>query len=471
MYLLVFAGLVPDLVHAGDILRGGATFSAPAPATANAASGSTATVAKLRAHEQDILSRTTQALSTVQAMQSAARNLAITGPNNLGLDPNHPSKQLPNVPDGLATGGLQAAPGAKANAALWQNAQLPVQTVAGGQTTVTVTQTAPKAILTWQTFNVGKSTTAHFDQSAGTQNGTNNWIALNRILDPSGSPSQILGSIKAEGQVYLINQNGIIFGGSSQVNVNTLFASSLNIPDASFNQGFLAYTASKYNSSAVFSSVMGNASPTAGNGFPAFSRFYQNNDGTQGQSLKATNAPNGADVTVQAGASIDTGSGGRVVLLGMHVANNGTISTPDGQTILASGDSVYLYANPTPQMRGLSVDVLIDPNTNNLKVNKQADPSAGLTTNNGLITVGKGNATARSWRPSRRCLWAATFKRCGTHRPVPTSTASHVQRFCLNLSVSRQASRLPPTLRSPSARAARFRPILAGRSRSKEPRL
>jgi filamentous hemagglutinin family protein len=326
-------------------------------------------------------------------MQNAARGLAAGGPSNLGLDPNHPGKQLPNVPDGLATGGLQAAPGAKANAALWQNAQLPVQTVAGSQTTVTVTQTAPKAILTWQTFNVGKNTTAHFDQSAGTQNGTNNWIALNRVLDPSGSPSQILGSIKAEGQVYLINQNGIIFGGSSQVNVNTLFASTLNIPDASFNQGFLAYTANKYNSSAVFSSVMGNASPTAGNGLPAFSRFYQSTDTTQGPSLNATNAPNGADVTVQAGASINTGNNGRVVLLGTHVANNGTISTPDGQTILAAGDSVYLYANPTAQMRGLSVDVLIDPNTNNLKVNPLADPTAGLTTNGGLVVVGKGNAT------------------------------------------------------------------------------
>src|SRR5262249_37727723 len=198
---------------------------------------------------------------------------------------------------------------------------------------------------------------------------------------------------KAEGQVYLINQNGIIFGGSSQVNVNTLFASTLNIPDASFNQGFLAYTASKYNSSAVFSSVMGNASPTAGNGLPAFSRFYQITDTTQGPSLNPTNAPKGADVTVQAGASINTGSNGRVVLLGTHVTNNGTISTPDGQTMLASGDSVYLYANPTPQMRGLSVDVLIDPNTNNLKVNPLADPPAGLTTNGGLVAVGKGNAT------------------------------------------------------------------------------
>ena len=253
--------------HAGDILRGG--FSArTAPATTSG-SGNTATVARLRANEQDVLSRTTQALQAVQTMQSAARNMAQSGPNNLGLDPNHPGQQLPNVPNGLTTGGLQAAPGATANSALWQNANLPTQSTSNGQTTVTITQTAPKAILTWQTFNVGKNTTADFNQSAGTQNGTNGWIALNRVLDPTGVPSQILGSIRADGQIYLINQNGIIFGGRSQVNVNTLIASTLNTPDAAFNVGFLAYSANNYNSSAVFSTSVGNAGPTAGNAFPS----------------------------------------------------------------------------------------------------------------------------------------------------------------------------------------------------------
>src|SRR5271166_1671518 len=375
--------------HAGDILRGG--FSArTAPATTTSGSGNTAMVARLRANEQDILSRTTQALQAVQAMQSAAQNIAQNAPNNLGLDPNHPGRQLPNVPNGLTKGGLQVAPGATANSALWQNANLPTQSASNGQTTVTITQTAPKAILTWKTFNVGKNTTADFDQSAGTQNGTNNWIVLNRILDPSDEPSQILGSIKADGQVYLINRNGIIFGGSSQVNVNTLYASTLEIPDASFNKGFLAYEANVYNSSATFSSTMGNANPAAGTTNPAFSRFYLSSDtGPPFYGSTAASAPQAGDVTVQSGASITTADSGRVVLLGSHVNNGGSVSTPNGQTILAAGDSAYLYANPTPQMRGLSVDVLIDPSTN------KTDPTVGTTTNSnsGLITVGKGNAT------------------------------------------------------------------------------
>jgi len=386
--LFATAGLSP--AGTGDILRGGTFARGAAPASANG-SGNAAVVARLRANEQDQLSRTTQAIQSVQAMQNAARSVAANGPNNLGMDPNHPGQQLPNVPNGLVPGGLQVAPGVAAGSPQWQNANLPTQSTANGQTTVTVTQTAPKAILTWQTFNVGKNTTADFDQSAGTQNGTNNWVALNRILDPAGVPSQILGSIKADGQIYLINQNGIIFGGRSQANVNTLVASTLNIPDAAFNQGFLAYTANNYNSSAVFSTAMGNAGPSAGNTFPSFSRFYRKDD--PGAPTNTATPPNSADVVVQPGGTITTSDGGRVILLGAHVKNGGTISTPDGQTILAAGDSVYLYANPTAQMRGLSVDVLIDPNTNNPTVNPLADTTVGTATNSGLISVGKGNAT------------------------------------------------------------------------------
>ncbi|MEQ1771212.1 MAG: filamentous hemagglutinin N-terminal domain-containing protein, partial [Devosia sp.] len=49
----------------------------------------------------------------------------------------------------------------------------------------------------------------------------------------------MLGSIRADGQVYVINRNGIIFGGASQVNVSTLVASSLPINDNLISRGLL----------------------------------------------------------------------------------------------------------------------------------------------------------------------------------------------------------------------------------------
>jgi hypothetical protein len=65
------------------------------------------------------------------------------------------------------------------------------------------------------------------------------------VNDPSGSPTQILGKIDAPGQVYVINQNGIIFGGSSQINVHNLTASSLPINDALISRGLLNQEAGK----------------------------------------------------------------------------------------------------------------------------------------------------------------------------------------------------------------------------------
>src|SRR6202011_4972057 len=163
---------------------------------------------------QNALARATHAIQAMQAMQAAAQAAA---------QARQTSTTAPvGVPNGLAPGGLQVAPGATPGSPLWQGANLPTQTSASGQTNVNVQQTAPQAILNWTTFNVGAQTTLNFNQQGS------NWVALNRVLG-STAPSQILGNINATGQVYVINQNGIIFGGNSQINVGSLIASSAGI--------------------------------------------------------------------------------------------------------------------------------------------------------------------------------------------------------------------------------------------------
>ncbi|MGV8254788.1 two-partner secretion domain-containing protein, partial [Pseudomonas aeruginosa] len=79
----------------------------------------------------------------------------------------------------------------------------PVQSQADGRTTVTVEQTADRAILNWETFNIGRQTTLQFDQQS-------NWAVLNRVNDPSARPSQIQGQIKADGTVMVANRNGVV---------------------------------------------------------------------------------------------------------------------------------------------------------------------------------------------------------------------------------------------------------------------
>ncbi|HVU24583.1 MAG TPA: filamentous hemagglutinin family protein [Opitutus sp.] len=328
-------------VQAGDLLRSG--YVAPVPASSTSSSGSAAapTVSTAgHANAVDTLARATQALQAVQAMQVAARALAASGANNLGLDPNHPGQQLPDVPNGLVAGGLQVKDGAA-----WTGASAPVAGNDGGKTTVTVTLNAQQALLTWSSFNVGKDTTLAFDQSRGGADVTT-WIAFNKVDDPTGVPSQILGAITAPGQVYVINQNGIIFGGTAQVNAHTFVASSLPINDNLVDRGLLNNPDNQF----LFSSL-----PIAAgaNGMPAFTP-------------SAANTPDGhaGDVVVQAGAQLtsptnDAHVGGRIALFGPNVANSGTIATPDGQAILAAGQQIGLAAHDSndPTLRGLDVFV------------------------------------------------------------------------------------------------------------------
>ena len=126
----------------------------------------------------------------------------------------------------------------------------------------TIVQTSQQALLNWQTFNIGKETNVTFDQTAGGSQAAQ-WIAFNKINDPSGVPSQILGSLNAVGQVYLINANGIIFGGSSQINLHTLVASALPINDNLIARGLLNNPDNQF----LFSAL---ALPSGTNGTPAF---------------------------------------------------------------------------------------------------------------------------------------------------------------------------------------------------------
>ncbi|HYG43566.1 MAG TPA: filamentous hemagglutinin N-terminal domain-containing protein, partial [Bordetella sp.] len=270
--------------------------------------------------------RTAVAIAAHQAAQRAAREQARGGASD--------------IPDGLGQGGLETD-----LAAGWLNAQEPSQSQQGGRTEVSIKQTAKKAILNWKTFNVGRGTTVHFDQSAGndTKNG-NTWAALNRINDPSDRPSRIAGQIKAEGAVYLINRNGVVFHGSSQVNTRTLIASSLKLSDDQFMAGI--------NKPSYFELNGNNLA------IPQFGEFPDRNNFVDGEIFEPGPIP--GDVRVEAGAEITAHTGGKIMLFGPKVANAGRISAPDGQVILAAGENVFLKS-PNPEdidaVRGLDVAV------------------------------------------------------------------------------------------------------------------
>jgi filamentous hemagglutinin family protein len=111
----------------------------------------------------------------------------------------------------LALGGtLLAGPLAQA-APVGGQVVLGAGSVVQAGSTTTVTQTSQNLALNWASFNVAAQETVNFVQPSATA------IAVNRIFDTNGS--QILGRVNANGQVYLVNPNGILFGAGAQVNV------------------------------------------------------------------------------------------------------------------------------------------------------------------------------------------------------------------------------------------------------------
>ncbi|MHB1183770.1 MAG: YDG domain-containing protein [Desulfobulbia bacterium] len=183
-------------------------------------------------------------------------------------------------------------------------------------TTLTVTQTSPKLAINWQGFNISQGETVNFNQpGAGA-------VALNRVLGQA--PSQILGNLRANGQVFVLNPNGVLFGSTAQVNVNGLVASSLSLNDADFLAG--NYT---FSNSGMAGSVVNQGALTAANG-------------------------------------------GYLALLAPEARNEGVISATLGTALLAAGDTVTLHLN-----NGSLLSYTIDHGTlNGLAENKhliQAD--------------------------------------------------------------------------------------------------
>ncbi|EZP37978.1 filamentous haemagglutinin family protein [Janthinobacterium lividum] len=285
-------------------------------------------------------------IAAEQAVQAAARQAALAAGG---------------APDGLVKGGLQVD--SNSLTAGWLNAQGPVQSQADGKTVVKVVQTDDKAILNWESFNVGKNTTLQFDQKS-------HWSVLNRVNDPLARPSQIQGQIKADGTVMIVNRNGIVFTGSSQVDTRSLAAAAMGMSDSQFKSG-----------------LYGKAQGTGA--VPTFANDLLLDQNT------FTHAAAEADVVVAAGARIDTRKpqtvtegGGYVLLAGRAVENAGAITTPNGQTTLAAGDAIVVR-----QGMGTDKNQYSSTRGNEVEMLRVADSGAGSVVNNGLIQAATGDIT------------------------------------------------------------------------------
>src|SRR5690606_35827543 len=99
-------------------------------------------------------------------------------------------------------------------------------TITGSGHTTVINQSSQHMIIYWDNFDIGANQAVIFNQP------NSNAAALNRIFEQG--PTEIFGSLTANGRVLLINPYGIVFGSNASVNVGALFATTLNIDDADF---------------------------------------------------------------------------------------------------------------------------------------------------------------------------------------------------------------------------------------------
>lgn len=156
-------------------------------------------------------------------------------------------------------------------------------------TTTTINQSTSKAAIDWSSFSTNSNEIVNFVQPNSSS------ITLNRITGTSAST--LNGQLNANGQVFIINPNGVLFGSTSQVNTAGLVASTLNLSNSDFNNNLFNF--SNTNNNKV--------------------------------------VDNRGKITVP--------TGGTVALIAPTVKQTGTIKAPQGNVLLAAGGDITLNLN------------------------------------------------------------------------------------------------------------------------------
>lgn len=105
--------------------------------------------------------------------------------------------------------------------------------------TMTIAQQTAQAIINWQNFGIGSGEAVHINQP------NSQAMLLNRVV--GSNPSEIFGQLTANGQVILVNPNGVFFRPGSSVDVGGLTASTLNIANEDFLKGQLRFAGDSKN--------------------------------------------------------------------------------------------------------------------------------------------------------------------------------------------------------------------------------
>ena len=161
--------------------------------------------------------------------------------------------------------------------------------IAASQAEMAIHQATQNAVINWNSFNIAAGERVNIYQPNAQA------ALLNRVI--GGSPSEIFGTLSANGRVFLVNPAGVLFAPGAQADAGSIVASTMQITNADFMAGKYAFV-----------------------GTP--------NDG------KIINR-----------ASLIAQNEGTVALLGKDVRNEGVIVARKGAAVLTAGEAVSLDFN------------------------------------------------------------------------------------------------------------------------------
>ncbi|MBB4838580.1 filamentous hemagglutinin family protein [Sphingomonas kyeonggiensis] len=220
---------------------------------------------------------------------------------------------------------------------------------------MTINQNTDRAVINWNTFDIGSGASVTFVQPSTTS------IAVNRVIS-GAAPSEIAGQLNANGRVAILNPNGVLFSGTANVNVGSLIASTGDIDQTAFMSGGNLDITGATGGEIV---VNGNINITAGNlGLAAFVAPTVRNSGVITATAGRVQLGGGTAFT------LDLAGDG---LLSIGVPASSALVENNGQ-IFAEGGRIQMSAKSA----GAAVDNLV--NTGTLSVDS-------ATIDNGTIVL------------------------------------------------------------------------------------
>jgi filamentous hemagglutinin family protein len=222
-----------------------------------------------------------------------------------------------------------------------------------------VNQSTNKAIINWQGFSIGANETVNFNQPGSSS------VTLNRVI--GNETSVISGALNANGQVFIVNSAGVLFGKNAQINVGGLVASTLDISNANFMAG--NYTFSGNSSASIVNQGRIHAH---GGGYVALLGNTVSNDGVISAKLGTVAMAAGSQVTLDFGGNS---------LLNVTI-DRGTLNAlvENKRAIIANGGQVIMTAK--------AADAVLSAQVNNSGI-IQARSMAALTGGSGKTRAAK----------------------------------------------------------------------------------